>query len=171
MKNVHRQGIWNYSLKKEAQYMKKSHDLCRNLSKNFTKSLCLYEKITFPLFKRIWDLYDADITKIFGPLPCVEIFNFFDEDMDGYLIEDELIMVFSILKAKLCHLDQELICEGLYKESTETQIQIKKISNLVFEFQNFLRKRLYAQQLSRLEDIKRKHTSLSRFWDFPYSEN
>lgn len=149
-----KQSTWNYSLKKEVQVMKKAQELCKNLRKNLTKSLGLYEKITFPLFKRIWDLYQNDISKIISPVPCHQIFVFFDEDMDGYLTEDELLMIFSILKSKLCHLDQELICEGLYHESTEIQVQIKKISQLIFDFQSFLRKRLYGQQLARLENIK-----------------
>ena len=81
-------------------------------------------------------------------------FYFLDEDSDGILSEDELLMLFSLIKSKLCHLNQELVCEGFYKESTLVKGEIAKLSSQVFDFQTFLRQELYKKQLARLKSIR-----------------
>jgi Ca2+-binding EF-hand superfamily protein len=138
----------------ETQKMYKSTDFSKEFLKYFRLNLDLYSKIDYEIFLNIFEKVQESIHEILIIIEPKPFFNFFDEDDDGILSEDELIMIFSLIKSKLCHLNQELICEGFYKESTEIKKHIKNLSLLIFDFQTFLREKLYQKQLKKLDIIK-----------------
>lgn len=156
MKNSLNNGVSSqlFELSEETKKMLSSYKLSVKLLKEIKKYLTLYEKITYEYFLKIYEKNKVIIEQVLSSIGPKQIFNFLDEDGDGYLNEDEQILIFSIIKSKLCHLDQELICEGLYHESVEIKAQVEKISNLIYEFQVYLREKLYMEQLKKFESIK-----------------
>ena len=157
MKNETKQiSINNKNLLLETQKMFKSTQISKDFLKELRLNLDLYSKIDYEIFISIFEKIKDSIHEILIIIEPRSFFNFFDEDRDGILSEDELLMIFSLIKSKLCHLNQELICEGFYKESTQIKQQIKNLSFLIFNFQTFLRQKLYQKQLKKLDLIQGK---------------
>lgn len=137
----------------EAKKMFYSNAFARKLIKEFKNMLYLYKKINYDLFAKIFNKFKHEFSQIFIHLSPKTLFSVFDEDGDGFLNEDELILIFSLIRSKMCHLDQELICEGFYKISTKLKSCIVNLSDVIFEFQSFLREKLYKSQLEKFENI------------------
>jgi Ca2+-binding EF-hand superfamily protein len=155
MKNeTKRISINNKNLLSETQKMFNSTEISKDFLKQLRLNLDLYSKIDYEIFLGIFEKVKDSIQKILIIIEPKPFFNFFDEDGDGILSEDELLMIFSVIKSKLCHLNQELICEGFYKESTEIKQHIQNLSLLIFNFQTFLRQKLYQKQLNKLDLIR-----------------
>jgi hypothetical protein len=137
----------------ETHKMFHSETFAKELIKEIKNMLYLYQKIDFELFISIYTKLKNYFIEIIHPIDPKSFFNILDEDKDGFLNEDELILILSILKSKMCHLDKELICEGLYKVSTQLKSFIFNLSKMIFSFQEFLRERLYKTQLNKFEQI------------------
>lgn len=145
--------LTSFQLFQETSRMVTSSETSREIIKSIQLNLTLYHRIDFQTFLRIFEKTRNAFYQVLIQLDLKTIFTFLDEDKDGVLSEDEILMIFSLIKSKLCHLNQELICEGFYKESTQIKNQISSMSGIIFDFQTFLRQRLYKTQLEKLDAI------------------
>ena len=82
-----------------------------------------------------------------------DFIEIFDQDKDGYLDEDEQVLIFSVIKAKiqivaeaLCDIHNYAMYKSLMKEVREIEIQI-------VDYQDKLRQRIYMKQLTDYESI------------------
>ena len=77
----------------------------------------------------------------------------FDQDKDGYLDEDEQILIFSVVKTKL-QIIAEALCDihnyAMYKA---LMVEVRDIETQIVEYQDRLRGRIYQKQLEEYKDI------------------
>lgn len=146
----------NTKILKELKKLSNVRNFSMKLFKRISSYYSLHKDINLYLFLEIFSKYGKDVKNVYGKFSLKELFNFFDEDNSGYLNEDELLLIFSIIKSKLCHLDSELICVGFYKESLWIKNEIKFLTELIYEFQNILRRSLYKYQKKEMNKIKSK---------------
>lgn len=144
----------NKNISKEIIKLSSIGSFCIKLHKRMKYYYILHKRINLILFLEIFSSLKLTYKNVYGNFSLKTLFNIFDEDNDGYLNEDELILVFSIIKSKLCHFDQELICEGFYKQSTIIKSEIEKLTEIIYQFQTFLRQELYSKQLKQFKSVK-----------------
>lgn len=82
-----------------------------------------------------------------------DFIDIFDQDKDGYLDEDEQVMIFSVIKTKLqivaealCDIHNYAMYKSLMKEVREIEVQI-------VDYQDKLRQKIYAKQLADYKSI------------------
>ena len=82
-----------------------------------------------------------------------DFIEIFDQDKDGYLDEDEQILVFSVIKTKLqivaealCDIHNYAMYKALMKEVREIEVQ-------VVDYQDRLRQKIYNKQLEEYKTI------------------
>jgi hypothetical protein len=84
-------------------------------------------------------------------------------DKDGFLNEDEQILIFSLIKTKMQLLAQEL-CNILgYQMFKDLMREVRQLEQDIVEYQDDLRKNIQERQLT--EYIKIGDTKLQDFYD------
>jgi hypothetical protein len=90
------------------------------------------------------------------------VLEIFDQDKDGYLDEDEQILIFSVVKTKL-QIIAEALCDihnyAMYKA---LMVEVRDIEGQVVEYQDRLRCRIYQKQLEEYKDIGDQMTNDER---------
>ena len=91
-----------------------------------------------------------------------DFIDVFDQNKDAYLDEDEQILIFSVIKAKiqiiaetLCDIHNYAMYKQLMKEVRDIEIQI-------VDYQDFFRKRIYKKQLEEYKTIGNQMTQEKR---------
>ena len=95
-----------------------------------------------------------------------EFIDIFDKDKDGYLDEDEQILIFSVVKSKLqivaealCDIHNYTMYKALMKEVRDIELQ-------VVDYQDKLRQKIYVRQLGDYKSIGEQMVKdEKRHWD------
>ena len=77
---------------------------------------------------------------------CEDFFFVFDEDQDGFLNEDEQIMIFTIIKERIHVIAEELCSMQKYELYKDLMREIRTIEGLINNYQNELRQNLHKKQ-------------------------
>lgn len=75
-----------------------------------------------------------------------DFFFIFDEDSDGFLNEDEQIMIFTIIKERIHIIAEELCAMQKYELYKDLMREIRTIEGLINTYQNELRQNLHNKQ-------------------------
>lgn len=84
-------------------------------------------------------------------------------DKDGFLNEDEQILIFSLIKTKMQLLAQELCNILEYQMFKDLMREVRQLEQDIVEYQDELRKNIQERQLT--EYIKIGDTKLQDFYD------
>lgn len=85
-----------------------------------------------------------DLLKISSAEDFVEVF---DDDNDGFLNEDEQILVFTVIKERTQLIAEELCFVKKYEIYKDLMAEVRKIEGLINSFQNHLRQNLHSKQM------------------------
>jgi hypothetical protein len=88
-----------------------------------------------------------------------EFIEIFDLDKDGYLNEDEQILIFSVIKTKI-QIVAEALCDihnyAMYKTLMK---EVRDIEGQIVDYQDRLRQKIYSKQLTEYESIGEQMTN------------
>jgi len=87
----------------------------------------------------------------------------FDMDRDGFLNEDEQILIFSLIKTKMQLLARELCNILEYQMFKELMREVRQLEQDIVEYQDELRKNIQEKQLT--EYVKIGDEKLKEFYD------
>lgn len=95
-----------------------------------------------------------------------EFMSVFDEDSDGFLNEDEQIMVFTIIKERIQLIAEELCNLKKYELFKDIMKEVRAIEGLISKFQNELRQNVHKKQLEGYITIgKEMQTEFDENWN------
>ena len=101
-----------------------------------------------------------DLLRIQTAADFIEVF---DMDRDGFLNEDEQILIFSLIKTKMQLLAQELCNILEYQMFKDLMREVRQLEQDIVDYQDELRKNIQERQLT--EYIKIGDTKLQDFYD------
>lgn len=81
------------------------------------------------------------------------MFDLLDDDNDGFLNEDEQILFFSIIKAKMLKISKELLVIYEYALFSKLMAAIKDLEKQINSNQNQMRQKIYNAELELYHDI------------------
>eukprot|EP00826_Nyctotherus_ovalis_P031069 TRINITY_DN2480_c0_g1_i1.p1 TRINITY_DN2480_c0_g1~~TRINITY_DN2480_c0_g1_i1.p1 ORF type:complete len:504 (+),score=183.56 TRINITY_DN2480_c0_g1_i1:72-1583(+) len=91
-----------------------------------------------------------------------DFIDVFDQNKDGYLDEDEQVLIFSVIKAKI-QIIAETLCDihnyAMYKQLMK---EVREIEAQIVDYQDFFRKRIYKKQLEEYKTIGDQMTQEER---------
>lgn len=99
------------------------------------------------LIEKIYEKHKEDIIDQLQINSAAEFLLVFDSDNDGFLNEDEQILVFSVLKEKIQHTANSLLKIQEYAEFKMIMKELRTIESLIVEYQNLLRSKIYKGEL------------------------
>ena len=90
----------------------------------------------------------------------------FDEDQDGFLNEDEQILVFTIIAKRIQVIAEELCQNKKYELFKDLMKEVRAIENQINRYQNELRQNVHKKQLDNYMDIgKEMQSEFNENWD------
>ena len=127
------------------------------------KNIAFSTNVNFKLFQELHEKYNTAIKAVYGRLSAEQLFRVFDEDEDGYLNEDEQLLMFVIINVQLLFLYEECIFFGYYEGVRKIEQMEADLNRVITELQSTLRKNLYREQIKTFagnkEQIESKHVS------------
>ena len=78
----------------------------------------------------------------------------FDEDSDGFMNEDEQILVFIVIKERIQIIAEELCFLKKYELYKDLMREVRSIEVLINKFQNQLRQNVHKKQLDDYQNLK-----------------
>lgn len=91
-----------------------------------------------------------------------DFIDVFDQNKDGYLDEDEQVLIFSVIKAKI-QIIAETLCDihnyAMYKQLMK---EVREIEAQIVDYQDFFRKRIYKKQLEEYKALGDQMTQEER---------
>jgi hypothetical protein len=97
---------------------------------------------------------------------CNDLFELLDDDNDGFINEDEQILLFSVIKAKMLKISKELliiyeyalfsklmICNFCRLAWSKRTIAIKELEKSINQHQNQMRTKIYNAELHLYHEI------------------
>lgn len=94
---------------------------------------------------------------------AADFVDVFDMDRDGFLNEDEQILIFSLIKTKMQLLARELCNILEYQMFKDLMREVRQLEQDIVEFQDELRKNIQEKQLT--EYVKIGDEKLKEFYD------
>lgn len=94
----------------------------------------------------VYDKNKAIIIELLKISSSEDFFFVFDEDGDGFLNEDEQIMIFTIIKERIHIIAEELCTMQKYELYKDLMREIRTIEGLINNYQNELRQNLHKKQ-------------------------
>ncbi|EAR89830.3 hypothetical protein TTHERM_00633370 (macronuclear) [Tetrahymena thermophila SB210] len=145
--------------------VKFSQELWKTMRKSdFTSN----RQLGIKLIEQIYEKHKEDIIEQFQINSPNEFLNIFDSDNDGFLNEDEQILVFSTLKEKMQHTANSLLKIQEYSEFKLLMKELREIEILIAEYQDQLRQQIYNNELNLYQQIGEER--LDDFYDSYYDE-
>ena len=90
----------------------------------------------------------------------------FDEDQDGFLNEDEQILVFTIIAKRIQVIAEELCANKKYELYKDLMKEVRAIESQINRYQNELRQNVHKKQLDNYMDIgKEMQGEFNDTWD------
>ena len=90
----------------------------------------------------------------------------FDEDQDGFLNEDEQILVFTIIAKRIQVIAEELCVNKKYELYKDLMKEVRSIESQINKYQNELRQNVHKKQLDNYMDIgKEMQGEFNETWD------
>lgn len=129
-------------------------DMCRNIWFDFRKTdLTLKGIVNYITFESIYNKYKDQIITIQDVVDCKDLFDLCDDDNDGFMNEDEQILLFSIIKAKMIKISKELLIIYEYALFSKLMQAIKDMERIINQGQNQMRKKIYSSELDQYHKI------------------
>jgi hypothetical protein len=125
---------------------KLQNELIRNLNYSSRVSVEAFQEI----YKKLKNGFNA----FFDGLSEGQIFSLFDEDNDKYLHEDEQLLMFTVLIAKLAHILEEVNFYGLYELDPLVRKLLNTAVTTTAELEKNLRKKFYLEQRQKMSHLK-----------------
>ena len=96
-------------IRKKGDTLLQATDLSKEIWMDLRRTdLTLKGIINYITFESIYEKYKNNLIQILGEVTCKDLFELLDSDNDGFLNEDEQILLFSIIKAKMLKVSKEL---------------------------------------------------------------
>ncbi|CAG9334521.1 unnamed protein product [Blepharisma stoltei] len=167
----------NFSTSVSAQQKAKVLSEAKPLLDAHLKCKELWETLQVADFKKDGNLNDAALTilvdrqsKNLSDLLLVhnveELLDVLDEDEDGFINEDEQILMFSIIKERMQLIADELMNiheYGLYRDMMKS---VRLLEADILNYQNILRQRTHQKELSIYQEIGiQKEEEFAQDWD------
>lgn len=100
-------------------------ELCRQIWADLRRTdLTLKGIINYITFESIYEKFKNQLYKILDFVTCKDLFELLDDDNDGFLNEDEQILLFSVIKAKMLKISKELLI--IYEYALFSKLMICK---------------------------------------------
>ena len=135
------------------------------LQTDLTKNIAFSTNVNLKLFGELYAKYETAMRVVYGQLTADELYRVLDEDEDGYLNEDEQLLLYAIFNVQLLLLYEECIFFGYYEGIRKLDQVQDDLSRVVIELQTALRSNLYEEQVrifkGNKEQIENRH--ISRF--------
>ena len=141
-------------IKKRGESLLDAPTLCRDIWFDFRKTdLTLKGILNFITFEVIYKKYRDNITRILDGVECKDLFDVIDDDNDGFINEDEQVLLFSIIKAKMIKVSKELLIIYDYALFSKLIQAIKDMEKLINQGQNQMRQKIYGSELDKYHAI------------------
>lgn len=140
-----------------------SYKFIFGLQLDLTKNIAFSTNVNFKLFQELFCKYESAMRIVFGQLTAEELYKVFDEDEDGYLNEDEQMLIFVIINVQLLFLYEECIFFGYYEGIRKLDQIEADLGRVIIELQTALRNNLYEEQVrifkGNKDQIENRHVS------------
>ncbi|KAM3145583.1 hypothetical protein pb186bvf_002357 [Paramecium bursaria] len=126
---------------------------CAKLWIEFRRQDFTNVQIPYKVSQQIFDRCKEDFVQLLKLNNHQDFFDLFDQDNDGFLNEDEQILVFSVIKEKMSIVSNQLLKIQQYTAFKQLMIQIREIEKNISEYQNILRQKIYNQEVKTYQTI------------------
>lgn len=130
---------------------------------DLTKNIAFSTNVNFKLFQELYLKYETAMRIVYGQLSADELYKVFDEDENGYLNEDEQLLIFVIINVQLLYLYEECIFFGYYEGIKKIDQIEEDLGRVIIDLQTALRSNLYEEQVrifkGNKEQIENRHVS------------
>jgi len=124
------------------------------LQNELIRNLNYSSRVSTEAFQEIYKKLANGFTAFFDGLTESQIFSIFDEDSDKYLHEDEQLLMFTVLIAKLAHILEEVNFYGLYELDPMVRKLLNTAVTTTAELEKSLRRKFYLEQRQKLNRMK-----------------
>lgn len=118
------------------------------------RNLAYSSRLNYEAFSEIYVKLKAEFQIFLGNVSSGVLFKFFDEDSDGYLNEDEQLLVFTVLLSKFYHLLEEVSFYSVYDLDPQIRQLIKGTIECTIELEKTLRNKFYEDQNTKFKKFK-----------------
>lgn len=119
-------------------------------------------QLTDTNFKTLFKKHSLTLGQVFGLTDSMDLFKVLDEDnvrldspKDGFLNEDEQLLIFSLIKTKMLKCSQRLLEIFEYKKFHELMVDVRALEKYINSFQDSLRSNIYDVELTKYREIGR----------------
>lgn len=130
-------------------------------------------QLTYKLVDMLFDKFREDFIQLLKVQNSRDFFDLFDQDNDGFLNEDEQILVFSIIKEKMLQVANQLLKIQEYVQFKQLMkevyyirlhyLQVRTIEFNVNSYQNELRQKIHKREVQIYGEIGEE--KLEDFYD------
>lgn len=147
--NDNNNSIRIVKLRREAESMLSIHIVFDSIYKEILRiQLNTDGYLTLSLFKILFKKFKNTITDIFGNIEANDFFDIIDQDNDGFLNEDEILLLFSLIKAKLHTITDKLLKIRDYKLYKELHSVVKILNDKINIYQQSFRNKIFDTQIN-----------------------
>ncbi|CAD8075068.1 unnamed protein product [Paramecium sonneborni] len=126
---------------------------CANIWKEFRRNDFTQVQISYKTALQVFDACKDDIQSMLKINSGKDFFDLFDQDNDGYLNEDEQILVFSIIKEKMQQVANLLLQIQQYVPFKQLMKSIRTLEQNICEYQDVLRQKIYKSEIATYKEI------------------
>ncbi|CAD8073276.1 unnamed protein product [Paramecium primaurelia] len=126
---------------------------CAKIWKEFRRNDFTQVQIPYKTALQVFDACKEDFQMMLKISSGKDFFDLFDQDNDGYLNEDEQILVFSIIKEKMQQVANLLLQIQQYVPFKQLMKAIRTLEQNICEYQDILRQKIYKSEVSTYKEI------------------
>jgi hypothetical protein len=124
------------------------------LQAELIRNLAYALRLSQEAFNELFSLFRSDFDAFFFSLSPEGLFRFFDEDGDGYLNEDEQLLIFTVLISFFYHLLEEASFYSMYDLDPMLRCMVDLTIEATITLEKSLRNKFYEDQMQRFGKIR-----------------
>lgn len=124
-----------HTIRKTGEMLVESDRVCQKIWNDMRSTdVTPKEAMSAETFAGVFQKSRANITDIMGVLSAKDLFELVDEDNDGFLNEDEQILLFSLIKARMQRASKDLLMIYDYQLFHELMSKIRRLERLITDW-------------------------------------